>query len=75
MIWQDITVPPFTHIIRIFMKYWTKLKNIEYQSAAALSSIAKWYLNGKDIPLEQFKEILYSITTNGIQKELRKYRN
>ncbi len=47
---------------------------MEYQSAAALSTIAKWYLNGKDIPLEHFVEILYSVTTNGIQKELLKYR-
>ena len=47
---------------------------VEYQSAAALSTIAKWYLNGKDIPLEHFVEILYSVTTNGIQKELLKYR-
>lgn len=47
---------------------------LEYQSAAALSTIAKWYTNGKDIPLEQFLEILYSITSNGIQKELLKYR-
>jgi hypothetical protein len=46
---------------------------MEYQSAAALSTIAKWYLNGKDIPLEQFLEILYSITSNGIQKELLKF--
>ncbi|WFR58705.1 TetR/AcrR family transcriptional regulator [Anaerocolumna sp. AGMB13025] len=46
---------------------------MEYQSAAALSTIAKWYLNGKDIPLEQFLELLYSITSNGIQKELLNY--
>lgn len=54
----------------------TEVKYImEYQSAAALSTIAKWYLNGKDISLEYFVEILYSITTNGIQKELLKYKN
>lgn len=53
----------------------TEVKYImEYQSAAVLSTIAKWYLNGKDIPLEQFVQILYSITANGIQKELLKYK-
>ncbi len=46
---------------------------MEYQSAAMLSTISKWYTNGKDIPLERFLELLFSITTNGIQKEFLKY--
>ena len=46
---------------------------MEYQSAAMLSTISKWYTNGIDIPLERFLELLFSITTNGIQKEFLKY--
>ncbi|BCN30198.1 TetR/AcrR family transcriptional regulator [Anaeromicropila herbilytica] len=47
---------------------------MEYQSAAVLNTIAKWYNNGKDIPLKDFIDLLISITTNGIQSELLKYR-
>ncbi|WMJ86649.1 TetR/AcrR family transcriptional regulator [Anaerocolumna sp. MB42-C2] len=47
---------------------------MEYQSAAMLSTISKWYTNGKDMPLERFLEILFSITTNGIQREFLKYK-
>lgn len=46
---------------------------MEYQSAAILSTIAKWYNNGKDIPLEKFLTILVASTINGVQKELSKY--
>lgn len=47
---------------------------MEYQSAAMLSTIAKWYANDKDLPTEQFLELLLAATTNGIQIELSKYR-
>ena len=46
---------------------------MEYQSAAMLSTISKWYTDGKDLPMEQFIELLLSVTTNGIQHELSKY--
>jgi AcrR family transcriptional regulator len=46
---------------------------VEYQSAAVLSTIAQWYNNGKDIPIEKFVPILVAVTTNGIQKELSKF--
>jgi Transcriptional regulator len=46
---------------------------MEYQSAAMLSTISKWYTDGKDLPMEQFLELLLSVTTNGIQHELSKY--
>jgi hypothetical protein len=42
----------------------------EYQSAAVLSIITKWYANGKDIPVEDFLQLIIDITTNGVQKEL-----
>jgi len=47
---------------------------MEYQSAAMLSMIAKWYANDKDLPTEQFLELLLAVTTNGVQSELSKYR-
>ncbi|KNZ40542.1 TetR/AcrR family transcriptional regulator [Acetobacterium bakii] len=47
---------------------------MEYQSAAMLSTIAKWYRNDKDLPTEQFLELLLAVTTNGVQLELSKYR-
>lgn len=47
---------------------------MEYQSAAMLSTIAKWYTNDKDLPTEQFLELLLAVTTNGVQIELSKYR-
>lgn len=46
---------------------------MEYQSAAILSTISKWYLNGKDLPIEQFLELLIAVTTNGVQNEFSKY--
>jgi len=46
---------------------------MEYQSAAMLSTISKWYTNDKDMPTEQFLELLLAVTTNGIQTELSKY--
>ena len=46
---------------------------MEYQSAAMLSTISKWYTDGKDMPTDQFIELLLSVTTNGIQHELSKY--
>ncbi|WKY44580.1 TetR/AcrR family transcriptional regulator [Eubacteriaceae bacterium ES2] len=46
---------------------------MEYQSAAMLSTIANWYANDKDLPADQFIELLLSVTTNGLQKELSKY--
>ncbi|HEX3076278.1 MAG TPA: TetR/AcrR family transcriptional regulator C-terminal domain-containing protein [Lachnospiraceae bacterium] len=42
----------------------------EYQSAAVLSIITKWYANGKDIPVEEFLQLIIDITTHGVQKEL-----
>ena len=47
---------------------------MEYQSAAMLSTIAKWYANDKDLPTEQFLELLLAVTTNGVQIELSKFR-
>lgn len=47
---------------------------MEYQSAAILSTIAKWYAHDKDLPMEQFLELLLAVTTNGVQIELSKYR-
>ena len=47
---------------------------MEYQSAAMLSMIAKWYANDKDLPTDQFLELLLAVTTNGVQCELSKYR-
>ena len=47
---------------------------MEYQSAAMLSMIAKWYANDKDLPTDQFLELLLAVTTNGVQSELSKYR-
>ncbi|MBC3888955.1 hypothetical protein GH810_11585 [Acetobacterium paludosum] len=46
---------------------------MEYQSAAMLSTISKWYTNDKDMPTAQFLELLLAVTTNGIQTELSKY--
>ncbi len=46
---------------------------MEYQSAAILSTISKWYMNGKDLPTEQFLELLIAVTTNGVQNEFSKY--
>jgi len=46
---------------------------MEYQSAAMLSTISKWYTNDKDMPTEQFLDLLLAVTTNGIQTELSKY--
>ncbi|MEO1816938.1 MAG: TetR/AcrR family transcriptional regulator [Acetobacterium sp.] len=47
---------------------------MEYQSATMLSMIAKWYANDKDLPTDQFLELLLAVTTNGVQCELSKYR-
>ncbi|MBP8866251.1 MAG: TetR family transcriptional regulator C-terminal domain-containing protein [Acetobacterium sp.] len=47
---------------------------MEYQSAEMLSMIAKWYANDKDLPTDQFLELLLAVTTNGVQSELSKYR-
>lgn len=46
---------------------------MEYQSAAMLSTIAKWYANNKDLPPDCFVELLLAATTNGVQKELTRY--
>lgn len=43
---------------------------MEYQSAAVLSMITKWYSNGKDMPVEEFIDLLIALTTNGVQKEI-----
>jgi len=45
---------------------------LEYQSAAIFNTIANWYANGKDIPAEEFIQLLLSLSTNGVQKELIK---
>ena len=45
---------------------------LEYQSAAIFNTIANWYANGKDIPTEEFIQLLLSISTNGVQQELIK---
>lgn len=47
---------------------------MEYQSAAMLSMIAKWYANDKNLPTDQFLELLLAVTTNGVQCELSKYQ-
>lgn len=46
---------------------------MEYQSAGILNTITKWYNQGKNIPLEDFLDLLISVTTGGIQNELLKY--
>ncbi|WKY47656.1 TetR/AcrR family transcriptional regulator [Eubacteriaceae bacterium ES3] len=46
---------------------------MEYQSAAMLSTISRWYAEKKVIPKEKFIKLLLSVTTNGVQKELSKY--
>lgn len=46
---------------------------MEYQSAAMLSTIAKWYASDKDLPADQFIEMLLAVTTNGVQKEMYKF--
>ncbi len=48
---------------------------MEYQSAAVLSMITQWYSNGKDIPIEEFIDLLIAITTNGVQKEIFKVQS
>jgi len=45
---------------------------LEYQSAAIFNTIANWYANGKDIPSEDFIQLLLNISTNGVQQELIK---
>jgi len=45
---------------------------LEYQSAAIFNTIANWYTNGKDIPAEEFIQLLLRISTNGVQQELIK---
>lgn len=45
----------------------------EYQSAAVLSIVTKWYANGKEMPLEEFLQLILDVTTNGVQKELVRY--
>jgi len=45
---------------------------LEYQSAAIFNTIANWYANEKDIPAEEFIQLLLSISTNGVQRELIK---
>lgn len=47
---------------------------IEYQSSAVLSTITKWYQNGKDIPCDELITLLYNITTNGVQHEFIQYK-
>ena len=50
-----------------------KMKYImEYQSAAVLTMISKWYQNKKDISVDELIHILLDVTTNGVQAELLK---
>lgn len=46
---------------------------IEYQNAAIFSAISLWYENGKDIPQNQFIEILVNLTAHGVKHEITKY--
>ena len=43
---------------------------MEYQNAAVLSTIAKWYQNKKDIPEEQLISLLLTLTRHGIRNTL-----
>ena len=48
---------------------------MEYQSAAVLSIITRWYQRGKDLPIEELIDILICTTMNGVQKEIAKLTN
>lgn len=45
---------------------------IEYQNAAMLSTIAKWYQNKKDIPEQELISLLVKLTRHGIRNTLFK---
>ena len=42
----------------------------EYQNAALLATIARWYQNGKDIPKETLIKLLITLTQNGLKHTL-----
>ncbi len=43
---------------------------IEYQNAAVLFTISRWYQNKKDIPEEELIDLLLNLTTHGIRNIL-----
>ena len=47
----------------------------EYQNAAVISVIMKWYNNNNNLGKEELIKLLINITANGIQKELKMYIN
>lgn len=66
-------IPPVSKHLNVNFNSNAKLKYIlEYQSAAILNTIISWYANGKDIPTEEFIQLLIGITMNGVQSELVK---
>lgn len=48
---------------------------LEYQNAAVISTIAKWYQNGKDIPTNELIELLLELTRTGVSAALKKREN
>ena len=47
----------------------------EYQNAAVISVIMKWYDQNNNISKEDLLKLLIDVTSNGIQKEMNKYMN
>ena len=45
---------------------------MDYQSSGVLSIIHRWFMDGKQIPVEKMVEIIMSVTVNGLQKEMLK---
>lgn len=43
---------------------------MDYQSSGVLSIIHRWFMDGKQIPIEKMVEIIMSVTVNGLQKEM-----
>lgn len=43
---------------------------LEYQSSAVLNMIVLWNKKEKDISMEEFLELVLSVTQNGVQKEM-----
>lgn len=75
---RHVLLNSFFPVINAYINYpekeSTHLKYIlEYQNAAIISTISLWYENGKDIPQNEFIEILINLTSNGVKHELTKY--
>ena len=45
---------------------------LEYQNAGIMMTIARWYMNGKDIPAEELIHLLLNLTQNGTQSVFQK---